>query len=101
MKTIANHRNSSKIKSFLETGQQSDPLQKGSNNWPVGIENIGNTCYLNSLLQFYFTVKPLREMVLEIDKYQEMDITDEVVERKRVGGRKVTKKEIERAKKCE
>lgn len=66
----------------------------------MGLENIGNTCYLNSLLQFYFTVRPLREMILEIDLYQEENITDEVVERKRVGGRKVTRKEIERAKKC-
>lgn len=31
---------------------------------PVGIVNVGNTCYLNSLLQFYFTVKPLRDAIL-------------------------------------
>lgn len=100
MRAIANHRNSAKIKAFLETGQ-SDDYTRGTADWPVGLENIGNTCYLNSLLQFYFTVKPLRDMILDIDKYQEMEVTDEVVARKRVGGRKVTKKEVERAKKCE
>lgn len=100
MRTIANHRNSAKIKAFLETGQ-SDEHTRGTADWPVGLENIGNTCYLNSLLQFYFTVKPLRDMILDIDKYQETEVTDEVVARKRVGGRKVTKKEVERAKRCE
>jgi len=40
-------------------------------------------------------------MILNIDQFQEEEINDEVVERKRVGGRKVSKKEIERAKKCE
>ncbi|RPA79792.1 cysteine proteinase [Ascobolus immersus RN42] len=66
-------------------------------NSPVGLENIGNTCYLNSLLQFYFTIKPLREMVLHFDQHQEVEVTDALLERKRVGGRKVTKAEIERA----
>jgi len=40
-------------------------------------------------------------MILDIDQFQEEEINDEVVERKRVGGRKVSEKEIERAKKCE
>ncbi|KKY22360.1 putative ubiquitin c-terminal hydrolase [Diplodia seriata] len=37
--------------------------------WPVGIENLGNTCYLNAILQFLFTIKPLREYVLSIDEH--------------------------------
>ncbi|KAF8541938.1 hypothetical protein BDD12DRAFT_827425 [Trichophaea hybrida] len=98
LRVIGEKRNSTKIKDFLQTGQN-DVQTRGSVTSPVGLENIGNTCYLNSLLQFYFTIKPLRDMVLELDKYQEADITEEVVQRKRVGGRKVTKKEIERAKK--
>ena len=40
---------------------------------PVGLANIGNTCYLNSLLQYYFTLKTLREKVLNTsdDKIRE------------------------------
>ncbi|ORY52345.1 cysteine proteinase [Rhizoclosmatium globosum] len=39
------------IELFLETG-------------PIGLENFGNICYLNALIQFYVTIKPLRESVL-------------------------------------
>lgn len=100
LRAIASSRDSAKIKNFLETGQSDQPIM-GSADSPVGIENIGNTCYLNSLLQFYFTVRPLRDMILDIDNFQEMEVTDEVIERKRVGGRKVTAQEVERAKRCE
>ncbi|KAJ6126749.1 hypothetical protein N7523_002361 [Penicillium sp. IBT 18751x] len=65
--------------------------------WPVGLQNIGNTCYLNSLLQFYFSVRPFRDMVLDFEKHQ-MDLNDEQsVSQKQVGSRKVAKKEIERS----
>ena len=100
LRAIAESRSSTKLREFLETGQN-DGQKRGSAASPVGLDNIGNTCYLNSLLQFYFTIKPLREMVLNFDQYREEEASDEVVERKRVGGRKVTKREIERAKKCE
>lgn len=70
-------------------------------DWPVGLHNIGNTCYLNSLLQFYFSVRPFREMVLDIERYQ-MDLSDEKsVAQKQVGSRKVVMKEVERSLKCE
>ncbi|KAF2459645.1 hypothetical protein BDY21DRAFT_370337 [Lineolata rhizophorae] len=64
--------------------------------WPVGFHNIGNTCYLNSLLQFYFTVKPLRDLVINHDKAI-MDMSPENLRRKQVGSRKITAKEVTRA----
>lgn len=67
---------------------------------PVGIDNIGNTCYLNSLLQYYYTIKPVRTMVLDFEHHR-MTVDEEAVrDKKRVGGRVVEKKEIIKAQKC-
>lgn len=67
--------------------------------WPVGLANIGNTCYLNSLLQYFFTVKPIRDLVLDFDNHR-MALTPEAIENKRVGGRSITVDEVERAQNC-
>ncbi|KAI1125239.1 cysteine proteinase [Nemania abortiva] len=37
---------------------------------PPGLKNIGNTCYLNSLLQYFYNVQPIREMVLNYDQFE-------------------------------
>ncbi|KAK6540305.1 ubiquitin-specific protease ubp2 [Orbilia ellipsospora] len=97
LKVIAERRASRALNHYVTTGSK-DWLSRGTNDWPVGLENIGNTCYLNSLLQYYFTVKPLRDLVLDFEKHEEGELSDDVLERKRVGGRKVTKHEIEQAK---
>ena len=93
---IAKSRNSFYLTSFLDSNTVGHKLS----DWPVGLENIGNTCYLNSLLQFYFTVKPLRELVLNFDTYK-MQSDDSGFETKRVGSRKVSKKEVDRAQRCD
>lgn len=94
---ISKAKNSKLLQNFLNSGMVSSehPLAE----WPVGLENIGNTCYLNSLLQFLFTVKPLRTLVLDFDKYK-MQIDDVNLRKKRVGSRQVSRKEIERAQRC-
>ncbi|KAF2657809.1 cysteine proteinase [Lophiostoma macrostomum CBS 122681] len=65
-------------------------------SWPVGCLNIGNTCYLNSVLQFLFTIKPLRDMVLNCDDYMQ-DTSPEALKAKRVGRSAVTAEKVERA----
>lgn len=55
---------------------------------PVGLDNIGNTCYLNSLLQYLYTVEPVREVVLGFDEYA-LGLDDEYIEKRRIGGNKM------------
>lgn len=93
---IAKSRDSKTLRERL--GLDASGAQHKLSEWPVGIENIGNTCYLNSLLQFYFTIKPLRDIVLDIDRYK-MPVDEGSLKEKRVGSRNVSKKEVDRAQK--
>ncbi|AMD22035.1 HGL305Cp [Eremothecium sinecaudum] len=97
---IGYERNSKVINHFLETGIV-DPSYLPSGNWPAGINNIGNTCYLNSLLQYYFTISPLREYILNynllaVDLLAAVEKSRDMSER-RIGGREVSKAEVERS----
>lgn len=55
---------------------------------PVGLHNIGNTCYLNSLLQYLFTVKPIRDIVLNYEDSR-LDLTDESIQARLLGWNKM------------
>ena len=95
---VAKAKNSPRLKEYLNSNRGSSeyPISE----WPVGLENIGNTCYLNSLLQFYFTIKPLRDLVLKVNEFK-MPTDGESLKAKRVGSRNVSKKEVDRAQQCE
>ncbi|KAJ5504111.1 Peptidase C19 ubiquitin carboxyl-terminal hydrolase 2 [Penicillium fimorum] len=91
---IAKQLDSSTLRNMAGISNEPD---RSMHDWPVGLQNIGNTCYLNSLLQFYFSVRPFRELVLDFEHFQ-MDLNDEeTLAKKQVGSRKVTKKEVERS----
>lgn len=60
---IGEKLNSELIRKYVTTGYIDERLLK-SGNWPVGLVNMGNTCYLNSLLQYYFAIAPLKNYIL-------------------------------------
>ncbi|KAM5479979.1 ubiquitin-specific protease ubp2 [Microsporum audouinii] len=93
---IAEESGSSIIRSML--ADDNCQVSRALLDWPVGLRNIGNTCYLNSLLQFYFTIQPFRNMVLDLDRYK-MELDDEMIQNKKVGSRKVSLLEIQRSQK--
>ncbi len=94
---IVADRQGSHLQATSRGGQSYPDL--GFPDWPVGLENIGNTCYLNSLLQFLFTIPELRNLVLNFDDVK-MELTPENIARKKVGSRQITLREIERAQRC-
>ncbi|CAB4252035.1 similar to Saccharomyces cerevisiae YOR124C UBP2 Ubiquitin-specific protease that removes ubiquitin from ubiquitinated proteins [Maudiozyma barnettii] len=83
---------------FLKTGTI-DPNCLPPENWPTGLNNIGNTCYLNSLLQYYFSIAPLREYILDYQNtIQDFESnTSKLKEKRRIGGREVSDNEVERS----
>lgn len=69
LKIIASHRNSNILEQFLKTGTINEHLfEIGLVQLPAGLNNIGNTCYLNLILQYYFSLTPLRESILLFHK---------------------------------
>lgn len=91
---IAELKKSEILFSFAKTGKIDTSLLPAE-NWPAGLDNIGNTCYLNSLLQYYFCIKPLRDLILTFNE-KDHKLEDYSEERK-VGGRKVEKSEVQRS----
>ncbi|KAI1435849.1 cysteine proteinase [Xylaria sp. CBS 124048] len=67
------------------TPEQPTPGPTGCVTLPPGLINIGNTCYLNSLLQYFYNVKAVREMVLNYDQI-ELALDDVAIDNRRTGG---------------
>lgn len=78
------------LQKAMEGGSGSSrPLE----TWPVGLRSHGNTCYLNSLLQYYFSIKPLRDIILDYPSYA-LDTAKFTEKKERVGQRKISMVEI-------
>ncbi|WWC61766.1 uncharacterized protein I303_104351 [Kwoniella dejecticola CBS 10117] len=52
------------VKTFLQTGSR-EPEAPARKDIPVGLHNIG---YLNSILQYLYSIKPLREAVISFEQ---------------------------------
>ncbi|GJJ69979.1 hypothetical protein EMPS_02328 [Entomortierella parvispora] len=78
----------------LEDIPQEDPiLDMYYAQNPVGLANIGNTCYLNSLLQYIYTIKEIRETVLNMDAYVENE-DDPNWKEKVIDGRTLSRQDV-------
>ncbi|CDZ97295.1 Ubiquitin carboxyl-terminal hydrolase [Phaffia rhodozyma] len=100
LRAIADARGSATLRKYVDTGirvESGPEIQPVSSSRPVGLINVGNTCYLNSLLQYLYTIAQLRDTVTNFQLYQEDLRVVEKLNEKRVGGRAVTFKEVERS----
>lgn len=98
-RVIAHDRKSKDLLRKLDDPNADIQAEKSTVHQPVGLDNIGNTCYLNSLLQYYYTVKPVRDVVMNFEQNR-MSLDEKDIKKKRVGGRAVSKAEIIKAQKC-
>jgi ubiquitin carboxyl-terminal hydrolase 25 len=99
LRAIALERSSTYLFAKLDDPNAIVAPARSTSEQPIGLDNIGNTCYLNSLLQYYYTVKFVRNMVMNFQDHR-MSLSEEDIKRKRVGGRSVAKAEIIKAQKC-
>lgn len=93
LRIIAAAKKSDILASFLLRGKIDSSLLPPE-NWPAGLDNIGNTCYLNSLLQYYFCIKPLRDTILNFD---EANVNTSKQVSRKIGGRSVEDSELNRS----
>ncbi|GAA5858390.1 hypothetical protein JCM8547_004674 [Rhodosporidiobolus lusitaniae] len=121
LEVIAEDRKSEKLRAALREsggGAASGGGQGSNDGWqtlvinpdlPIGLTNIANTCYLNSLLQYFFTVRELRETILAFSASSSasppaegaalIDLDEaEPKQPIRVGGRIVSESEVKRSK---
>jgi ubiquitin carboxyl-terminal hydrolase 25/28 len=67
---------------------------------PVGLQNMGNTCYLNSLLQYFYAIKPFRDIVSNFDLHKQPLGPNTPDQLGRVGGNVVTRGDVKDGQEC-
>ncbi|KAI9703979.1 MAG: ubiquitin-specific protease ubp2 [Bogoriella megaspora] len=96
LRTIAKEKGSRRLAGYLGLDESLIMVPPGPplEEWPVGLTNLANTCYLNSLLQLLFSIRGFRHVVLNFDQYK-MEITPDNLKKKI--NRAITAKEVEKS----
>ncbi|KAI9728402.1 MAG: ubiquitin-specific protease ubp2 [Chrysothrix sp. TS-e1954] len=94
--TIATHRDSPVLLWESQQIKQNTGHPPTAMDEPRGLRNIGNTCYLNSLLQYFFSIKSVREVVEKIEENKEKPLVG-TGSTKTVGSESVSDMQIDRA----
>ncbi|KAI0031039.1 hypothetical protein K488DRAFT_25458, partial [Vararia minispora EC-137] len=114
LEVIAEYRDSERLRAFLKSGEDpGDAPPPTRRDWPRGLNQLGNTCYLNSLLQYFYTIRELRGALVDTGgrlgaekagaegkaegSKGKDEATEEELARTRVGGRRISRREIRRS----
>jgi ubiquitin carboxyl-terminal hydrolase 25 len=67
---LRSQRTSENATAKPDTGNVGDQSEGGDvdRELPVGLGNLRNTCYLNSILQYFYSVNAVRDLVLNSDQ---------------------------------
>jgi len=101
LEVVATSTQNQQLVSYVQTLQsqgQEQVLDRPADE-PRGLNNIGNTCYLASLLQYLYTIEPIRELVRKIDQNGQV-LQHGIALEKRVDDATVSKAQVNRALDC-
>lgn len=99
LRVIAEKRNSVALRKVYRNAiGEAEEWEPADLAIPIGLNNIGNTCYLNSVLQYFFAIGKLRDQVILASQGDLQKVANSVEQPSiRVGGRQVSKREIIRS----
>lgn len=97
LSVIAQSRKSQALRTALNEEVAMNNQQPPTNplSEPRGLRNIGNTCYLSSLLQYFYTVKPIHSVLDGFEQQREIGTA-----LKQVGGTNIKHAQVEKAQDC-